>query len=581
MTSALLEKISIENFKIFRNKQSFDLSSGTYFVGPNNSGKSTVLKAIDYFFDDRLYQQKDFLNQTLAASKKKDTNKSTVVITFDLTAIRRQSLKDSLKGYGDSLDIKKLVTMTATGTVKINYCIGSVAKQYEAQKLPDPIRSLLSSVQINYLHPQRGGQLLEEAQLKLKRRLLDNWGRAASMARDIRDIERGWRDFRAKATKYLSESLNTSMQRVWPDSDVNVALPKDIKEILEVSDISFSGYKGAPMVELLDQGSGAQSLILYMTHYMLDADRTLRRASEHHPIWLIEEPESFLHADLIGKLAKEFNSDEWVNNLQLIVSTHSSILLSRSRKLGDAALWHCLPLKGPPTSNPSSEWTGDDIRDMGITMGDPNFAAYFEASKPALSVYLEDSKPATLEAFKRAGIDVSSGIGGINEIKKALDAFIAVKDGLDGIPPQVFVIDNDQGVGSIKHLISKTIFEKDSFALCAVKGFDKGYLILLPKDWACEELFTELDNMLDEALNQILEPDLSMKSQTPTEFAQAVIKLRQGFTDRPHAKRVLRKAEDFKRYFWNKVDEKKLKINAKYDATLNQLIKRAKDNGPS
>ena len=44
-----LERVELTNFRCFKN-ESIELATYTACVGPNNSGKSTLLKAIDVFF---------------------------------------------------------------------------------------------------------------------------------------------------------------------------------------------------------------------------------------------------------------------------------------------------------------------------------------------------------------------------------------------------------------------------------------------------------------------------------------------------------------------------------------------------
>lgn len=76
-----LEKITIQNFKRIKKKTTFDLAPITILVGPNSSGKSSLLEAInlfdhltDYVFNDNSSSQ-DFLDdlrfaEILSASSK-------------------------------------------------------------------------------------------------------------------------------------------------------------------------------------------------------------------------------------------------------------------------------------------------------------------------------------------------------------------------------------------------------------------------------------------------------------------------------------------------------------------------------
>jgi hypothetical protein len=80
-----------------------------------------------------------------------------------------------------------------------------------------------------------------------------------------------------EANRYLSQSLTESLQSFWPECEVAINLPKNIKEIIAISDINLQGYKNAPEVELTAHGTGAQSTVLYLAAYLLDSDKTLNR----------------------------------------------------------------------------------------------------------------------------------------------------------------------------------------------------------------------------------------------------------------------------------------------------------------
>lgn len=340
--SSLLKAIYIRNFKVFRAETKIEFHSSTYLVGPNNSGKSTVLLAIRYFFDDALYEERNFLNKSEVISRTTGARKSEITIVFNLMNLNNSGLRAKFDRSRKEIEVKKIAHLSESGVLRISYEVDG--KQYGLSNLPEHIRALVNGIKINYLHPQQGEVLLHEAQLKLRRRLLDNWGRRKTMTKAMQALENEWKSFRELAKSYLSESLNDNVKRIWPDSEVSISLPQDVKTILEISDISFSSRKSNPMVNLLSQGSGAQALILYFTHYILDSDKAISRSrgAEHHPIWLIEEPESFLHADLISKIADQFNSEDWLSNIQFVISTHSSILLAKSHVREGAVMWHSM-----------------------------------------------------------------------------------------------------------------------------------------------------------------------------------------------------------------------------------------------
>lgn len=48
----LIHSIILENFRGYQTRQVIQLSDFTAFVGKNDAGKSTILEALDIFFND-------------------------------------------------------------------------------------------------------------------------------------------------------------------------------------------------------------------------------------------------------------------------------------------------------------------------------------------------------------------------------------------------------------------------------------------------------------------------------------------------------------------------------------------------
>lgn len=47
-----IKQVKLENFRAYKNKVSIDVSNLTVFVGKNDVGKSTILEALDIFFNE-------------------------------------------------------------------------------------------------------------------------------------------------------------------------------------------------------------------------------------------------------------------------------------------------------------------------------------------------------------------------------------------------------------------------------------------------------------------------------------------------------------------------------------------------
>lgn len=569
---SLLDKITIKNFKSFRDKISFCLSDGSYFVGVNNSGKSTVLNAIHVFFDDNIFCNENFVNKTSFLSKKAGSNVAEITINFNLEALDTRKLKqDLIKKFGQNLSISKIISIT-TDTKVITYSY-KLNGSSPVTNLPDDVSKLIRSVKVTYLHPQDGQTLFIKAQEKLRQRLLANWGRGSNITQSIKKIQEEWDELRSQSKSYLSGSLTESLQKMWPDSAVTINLPKDIRDIIAVSDINFSGYENAPEMDLTSQGTGAQSTILYLTHFLLDSDRSLHRG-EYHPLWLLEEPESFLHVGLLANLAKQLNSDKWLSNIQMVISTHSPVLLAGSRVAKEKIIWSVLSERGSLYNKLTTEYLDEEIKDIGNLMGDSNFFAYFLAAQNEPLIFTEDGKSITVEKYVKAGINVTKGLGGVSEMGKFLDVFLSAPSILND--KMYFIIDSDKGKAEFSRFYdpSKVDKTKDGFSRFKVHNSENIYLIFLQDDFAAEDLFLEFSNHLEECISKIWNTTTWVQNElTPTNLSSlGTLCRRRSVTTKNEAVSLVKNHDDVKSLFWEKVKKFDYGINPKYAVALKHLL---------
>lgn len=154
----------------------------------------------------------------------------------------------------------------------------------------------------------------------------------------MKNLEDSWNSLRTDASKSLSENLTNALILVWPDAYANVDLPEKIQDILAISSISFRQTPSQPEITLGKQGNGVQATVLFQAHYILDSDKTAHQGF-HHPIWLVEEPETFLHADIALKIGLMLSSKEWLSNIQIIATTHSPLILAASSQNKENTTW--------------------------------------------------------------------------------------------------------------------------------------------------------------------------------------------------------------------------------------------------
>lgn len=570
----LLKRVTIRNFKCFRKEVSVDLEQATYLIGPNNAGKTALLAAIRCFFDTSAFSGSADLNKTEFAGKQEGFNRSEIAIQFDLTAVTPKTRSARLEArYGKTLEVRKsLIFREATNTVVTEY---DVAGQHHSflDSLDKDTQEVLRAVTVSYIHPQEGEDLLRKAQEKFKQRLFNNWGRHASVSAQLEELQDTWNELRKTANSYLSATLTESLKAIWPHSTTKVDLPERIEEIVAVSDIAFRSSPSLPEVTLTSQGTGAQSIVLYQTHYILDSDRSLHRGF-YAPVWLLEEPESFLHAEIAVKLGGLLASDEWLRSIQMVISTHSPVILASSRKNSKRAHWAVMEAHAVSEQKRVDDVTDVDIERIGKMMGDPNFDAYFAASQKGALVFIEDTRPLTKAKFEEAEIQVAKALDGTSTVKKYVDVFRT----LTGIVPKsaVFILDNDKGVAEFaSYVLPANLKARDSdFSLYAVGN--GVFLLLLPKAMAVESLFDEFDDELEGCVRELFADDYSLRETIPRGLTRVASTLRSkpAPTNLDNAKGLIANSQDVKDRFWTKLAAKKYRMAAAKVTAIRALIQK-------
>ena len=575
---AILDSVEIENFRCFRRPVAMALAGATYLVGVNDSGKTSVLSALRCFFDSNAYDPA-FLNQAERAARRKAFNRTRIAVTFDLSALpngrRRLRL---IEAYGKKIKIDKFFTTPEISrVVAVEYAAkparAKTAKPVPFDDLEKDVRDLLNGVSLSYIHPQEGEKLLAEAQEKLKTRLLTNWGRHATISNSLKKLEERWNDLRATADSYLSSALTESLQGTWPGSKISIALPEKIKDVIGVSDIVFSGATGLPEVSLTGHGTGAQSTILYHTHYLLDSDRTLHQGM-YFPVWLLEEPESFLHADIALKLGSLLNSDEWLGRIQMIVSTHSPLILATTKAQEADVNWAVIENHGIKRVAPVARWKLEEVRELGVLMGDSNFEAYFYGSRLGDTLYLEDSRDLTRAKFVEAGFALGPVLKGASDVGKYLEVIGNLKGVVGG--RSFFIVDNDAGKSHLKqHLAAaSTVKELDGFTLLRVSA--SAFIILLPPGFAVEDLFAEFASVVAECQEALFVDGRGLATSVPGDLTRAHAALRgRNPANEVAARLFLRSQQDIKDVFWRKVESENLTISSQNRSVIEKLIAAA------
>lgn len=338
-----IEKISIKNYKTLKNVEIRDLPNMCVFLGANGTGKTTLFDVFGFLSDSLKNNVKTALNKRGGFNE----------------VLSRESNGDiefEIKFRNDSIDGKKqpLITYELSIGLKNNqpivtkeilsYRRGKTGKPYKFLDFLDGIGNAIvnedefESAKQEFKEKREEQKLESPDILALKglgqfqkfkaissfRKLLDNWYvsnfqiQAAQMISDTGVSEHLSTNGSnlAQVTKYIYENypekfkliLEKMKQRVPGVSKVEATETIDGRIVLQIQDGTF---KDPFISRYVSDGT------IKMFAYLI-----LLNDPQPFPLLCVEEPENFLHPELLVELAEEFR-DYSLRGGQVFISSHS------------------------------------------------------------------------------------------------------------------------------------------------------------------------------------------------------------------------------------------------------------------
>lgn len=342
MTSELalcVEEAQVENLRGYSNCTMHLARQKTVLVGPNNSGKTSLLKMVDWLLnhapidvlDGSQPPDSDLIEFLLPARKTRNrARRFTLWVRVpDGRSHRRYQCVDGLA--------QLRVNLRQTPDWKLYLALGaptrgeSAESSWKALELLERLRNDSTFVYVPSFRdgnsPRFRGTLVDAFRSRLAERALHNT--RAGAPSEYRQAARTLRELRK-----LSEEL---VSPLWDDMSIHIPPgiarsakisldtgPADLVEWLtEHLNLRIStGPHDENAVGITDLGSGLQSLLDFAVHRSEEVDDNL------HCTLVIEEPESFLHPAAQRTLARSLLDDHSVN--RVVITTHSPIILEEA-----------------------------------------------------------------------------------------------------------------------------------------------------------------------------------------------------------------------------------------------------------
>lgn len=380
-----VKKISISNFRGYKNNIEAEFGDLTAFVGKNDIGKSTILEALDVFFNegsgivkiDKMDINKDFLsegNNDIAISVIFDQYPEEIIIdATNTTTLNNEYLLNA----NQELEIIKKYPNAGKEKVfvKAYHPTNEVCKDL-LMKTNNELRKVIDTNAVDCSDKTRNSVMrssiwnhfenslnLSEVEIEINRgdtkaiwQKLKSYLPIFSLFQSDRknsDGDSEVQDPLKEAVKQIlkDEALQAKLDEVASEVEAKLKEVSDrtLEKILEMSpeiastlnpviptsenlkwndvfkNVSISGDGDIPINK---RGSGVKRLVL-LNFFRAEAERKMNEGSTRKIIYAIEEPETSQHTNNQIKLVDAFNSLSKNANTQVILTTHSANVVKR------------------------------------------------------------------------------------------------------------------------------------------------------------------------------------------------------------------------------------------------------------
>jgi len=378
-----IDQVKIANFRSYSSEVCVSLNDLTAFVGKNDVGKSTVLEALDVFFNEGkgiVKLDKDDINKRCASEGNQDirisivfnnipsniiiddSNKTTLLDEYLLTSDQKLEL---IKVYTNPGKEKVFVKAYHPTNPKCNELLhkkqNDLRKIIEDNSIDGSDRTKNASMRKAIWNHYIDDLSLQEVEIDLTKEdakniwtQLKNYLPLYSLFQSDRknsdgddeiqdpmklavqeilrdgDILTALNDVAMKVNNKLKEVADGTCEKL---REMNPEIASTLKPVIPSSEslkwldvfknVSISGDEDIPLNK---RGSGVKRLVL-LNFFRAEADRRKNNRPVHDVIYAIEEPETSQHPNHQKKLIDALIALSKANHTQIILTTHSPSLV--------------------------------------------------------------------------------------------------------------------------------------------------------------------------------------------------------------------------------------------------------------
>lgn len=349
-----LVEVTVKNYRSIGSQTRFDVEDLTTLVGPNNEGKTNLLRALglgmylierwstlpaELSTDGELtgaaaahilrssrsattFRRQESLGYSwvddypLSKQQKRGTHPTVIRLKFRLTEeeIAEYSETIGISNNGD-LPIEMSLSRGAASFGVVKPGKGAAGHKAKAREIAAFISERLTFVLIPAVRTVEQARALLNDLTRLRIREIAKSDEYVELARKLNQL-------RQAAVSEVGAELTTSVQRYLPSVSSVQVVTTDFERSDTVDDVLIDD---GSITSIANKGDGVKSLVTLA----LIQELARERSRSHSFILLVDEPEAHLHSSAVHELQALFQ--ELSSTQQVILATHNPVFVNRDR----------------------------------------------------------------------------------------------------------------------------------------------------------------------------------------------------------------------------------------------------------
>ena len=353
MPNRIITSVQVENFRSLSGTNPIELDTSNALFGLNSSGKSNLLRALNWFFNDIVEDGRLIsLSQDISYSKKKKRREIRVKVTFDPSAVRvfPKSLRNKWYPTKPFSIIKTVYYKNNLQETKLHLERESNPIWLKGSEPSAWASSFMSLFKFRYIQAYRNpADLIKDLMVEAQRYLEPSIKQRLTFSKNRATKALGISTVNANLFEQMRTSVQQAASAMFGDledkvkktlsnvSKLQAGLPENWLTWVKDLGFRFTTHSGG-IVDEQAQGAGAQSyLFLLLLCFIAKHTRSYRFGWRQGEIWGIEEPEIYMHyslAEQCARLLQEVSDGQEKDDapIQLLITTHSQPFIAAMKK---------------------------------------------------------------------------------------------------------------------------------------------------------------------------------------------------------------------------------------------------------